>query len=821
MPAHPLRHLRPCALLALAAALPLGACDVEEDPGALAARGLEITDPTDVVGEPLRDPDPAILDLAGTAGGLDPTSTPDTAHLAARTGHREVVYTHDRIEVDGEVVESVESGVLDAELRARVARPWLFVDEGVVYDEVVETHVEDDGRTIRRYAIIATDIEPIEVEPEQPRPFHVDAELQNRLQITPHDVLLPVIIRVDTPRPRPLPLAPAAGRLSFDDAEALQAARREARDAREAAFAQDPVVTDVLDLIDEGRGTVRYLDGGQRIVVAALPPAVVESLIERDGVRALFLDDTISSQGSLASTRGKYQTNVQQLHDAGYNGEVGGSADTLVGVGEVRGLENEACFFDDGPSDTCDPTERLTRMFDCSSGVCGTITNFVTSEDSHGTIVSSIIAADYTQGQGGSTSIGDGHVSDWADRSTGLAKETDLHYYMLGTSSAQAARGMDCASGDGPGCRLVDVWNGSYGSLTGMCSPHSRGVGDNAAEDLFDSGALVVMSAGNNGGSDSSTTCTINSPADTPKAFAVGGLEPNGRSYDSWGRMDFPSSKYTSGRGVSARGGVSVKIGGAWRLGTSTSVDLAAIGEDVDYVTNDDGPNGTLVFNRTGTSMAAPVVAGAAASVKDWKLSKGDTWIDSPGRLHTMMLAMGDRGTAGHESHSGCRSGNEMMCGGDHLFGFGRLKVRLLEAGAGMDPVRTSMRTVTHTYFTGSVYRYTPWSGGMGAGTEMVKCVLNQYEDMSGKDDMSLISLRVRVRDKVDGSCVAGEGTIRASRYDALYDDKHHVTILDSEVNLEGRCLEVEQNRVALSSDNYVTTGTYCYAAGVLDDDSP
>ena len=50
-----------------------------------------------------------------------------------------------------------------------------------------------------------------------------------------------------------------------------------------------------------------------------------------------------------------------------------------------------------------------------------------------------------------------------------------------------------------------------------------------------------------------------------------------------------------------------------------------------------------------------------------------------------------------------------------------------------------------------------------------------------------------------------------------LYDDKHLVTILDSEVNLGGRCLEVNFDRVYLSSDNYVTYHAYCYADDKLD----
>ena len=86
-----------------------------------------------------------------------------------------------------------------------------------------------------------------------------------------------------------------------------------------------------------------------------------------------------------------------------------------------------------------------------------------------------------TQGQGSTKGIGDGQVAGWESLATGMARETDVHYYMLGTSSSDAADGMDCASGSGSDCRLVDVWNGSYGSTTGGCSPHSAGVGDNAA----------------------------------------------------------------------------------------------------------------------------------------------------------------------------------------------------------------------------------------------------------------------------------------------------------------------------------------------------
>ena len=388
----PVRILRPCVALALASALPLWACSVDPaaETAALQARGLQAGPEGDLAGAV----EPDLMALGGQAGGDGPTDA--TAHLPAHPDVQQVVYTHDRVMIDGEVVESVETGELDADLRARVARPWLFVDEGVVYDEIAETVVDEDGRTVRRYAIVATEIEPILVEPEIVGGPAIDDELLDLADRLAADEPVPVVLGLSTPRPRALPLAPAAGRVSFADAAAMAGEREAAREAREAAFAERSEVTDAIAAIVDLGGVVRRIDGGQRIVVAIVPAHSVPRLTEVDAMRSLRLDATIASQGSMFETKTKWQTNTQQFDDLGYNGEVGGSADTLVGVGEVSGLENEACFFDDGPSDDCDPSERLNEMFDCTGSGCTSITNFVSSEGSHGTVVSSIIAADYT-----------------------------------------------------------------------------------------------------------------------------------------------------------------------------------------------------------------------------------------------------------------------------------------------------------------------------------------------------------------------------------------------------------------------------------------
>ena len=127
------------------------------------------------------------------------------------------------------------------------------------------------------------------------------------------------------------------------------------------------------------------------------------------------------------------------------------------------------------------------------------------------------------------------------------------------------------------------------------------------------------------------------------------------------------------------------------------------------------GIRGTVGGCFAGTSASAPVVAGAAALVKDQYLTNGQAFINDPGRLHTVMLAMGDR----HTHNWGDTSTSQMTFDSSRLTGLGRLKMRLLENGANMDPwgnhvlVRSFVSTfVNHTY--------APWSLPMPAGTEMV-----------------------------------------------------------------------------------------------------
>src|SRR5712691_8334376 len=79
---------------------------------------------------------------------------------------------------------------------------------------------------------------------------------------------------------------------------------------------------------------------------------------------------------------------------------------------------------------------------------------------------------------------------------------------------------------------------------------------------------------------------------------------------------------------------------------------------------NDSGP----FSNFGGSSAATAVVSGLAADVKSLYLSQGNTWINNPGRLQTVMLAMTDR-------HFDTTTA-QRTTGADPIYGFGRVKLR-------------------------------------------------------------------------------------------------------------------------------------------------
>ena len=728
-----------------------------------------------------------------------------------------------------------EAGVLDDWLRQRAARPWEYLRDGIVYDEVAHHNEHPDGGGDGHYSIVARAIDPEEIpELESPR-VGVTAALQAEVDSVADDELVSVMIQTDVDRPTRLPLLPPKASVSASD-YALALDEREELSAYNAdQYAANTAALEAAIVEAGGELATRHWTIGW--IGAALPADAVAAIAERAEVvqitpRGYGEDGACTDLGEpdgdpVDLSQLREFTRVQDFTDAGYHGQPALHQEILVGIHEFSGLEDEACFLAD--YDDCDTSDRLRKKFNCTSGTCIQTNNFSdANEGRHGTNVASILFGDYRQDQGDDyeNQIAPGLPAGWRDRASGFGREVEAHYYMVGGDEVDQVAGYACSHGVGAGCKGMDVVSSTNPVDTGICDAASHLAIEDAIEVAYDEGVLPVVITHNQnayyvGGSDQ---CKVRSPADLPKALAVGALEPDdGLAYDEW--------RYA---GYSNRGGGDIQVGFVTFSEAMSMVDLVASGFP-GHVTDEDAPEEDAPYGivdpdgpcvddpplnpvgDAGTSYAGPQVAGAAALVKHWALSKGWNWIDNPGRLLAVMLSMGDRATNTDAGAAGpteplCVFGDRIRCGTDFYYGLGRLRLHFVK--------RQSHWTWNFTSSTSNKTKLLFGGATLGTNVAMVKCVMQQREDMvtPNKNDISRISLTLRVRapDPVLG-CTAGVGQVYLSRTDNSYDDKHMVALLDSEVNLTGRCVEISWDKLTVSSAGSVSTHTFCYSDNELD----
>lgn len=343
---------------------------------------------------------------------------------------------------------------------------------------------------------------------------------------------------------------------------------------------------------------------------------------------------------------------------------------------------------------------------------------FQSGDSNHGNRVATQFLADLTDGQDPSVTGID------RDRKTGATTET-----VFSSAQRKDDQGRTVSWEDKAAlaiCLSVDIINLSIGDGNNPCDIDAAEV--DAVNGMFHDGIFVVVAAGNEEDDPPQPppACTVRPPATAAGAYAVGG-------YEVQGTTDLDSAPLTtsSSTGPDSYGRPLIKM------------TAAAGREGSHYAYFDDTYQAS---SGNGTSRAAPVVAGAAADVRDFMITKHGTGTGNKvGLLFAYLLAMGD----GQLESGGTQTASTPI---DSAWGVGRIKVRRFDS-VGMDyPWRRRWAYWTHDH--GEVYslELNPVSGtntALSSDVEWFRGALWWYEPNIGSDgsggliDTSSVSYKI------------------------------------------------------------------------------
>jgi hypothetical protein len=420
-----------------------------------------------------------------------------------------------------------------------------------------------------------------------------------------------------------------------------------------------------------GSGLAVEAAAGSAPAIAALP-----------GVRFVELDegeDRPTTSYDLRSIRNG--SRVQHLLNAGYDSNTNNRADATRPM-RIGIIESDGSGTDNYVGRThvgyCDNdgscTSRVKRVYMCTSS-CATTSAVMDPEMPHGQIVSSIAAGSIHQGQDPNFPGSD--TTDQRRRS-GMAPEADIYYYLY-DGGGGLRNAIQKAVEDG-----ADIVNMSFGFGSSGCNPDEDHDSVNAVlRDATDADVLFVGATGNDKDATlMSDPCRLLWPGTRPEVLTTVGLY----SVDSTMPYGDLSIRYPIGpfQGCASRFGgmpIVMRDGSAQ---TATVLSLAAPG--LMRLMYRDPPNSydETDFGGCGSSFAAPVVAGAAAGLRDVFRTIGWGAANDARAMYVNMALLGD----GWNGQNVTTPGGSVRTTTDtnRRSGFGRVVMRWPEAGGVAGP---------------------------------------------------------------------------------------------------------------------------------------
>ena len=823
-------ELRP-GLVAVASALLISACGEEE----IEQRALEMRE--------------ADLDVSYVAL---PEFNVDGTPLDAEV----VVVSHNVSSAVGDVLSADAHGELTPEQRDRVARPNRFPDDPYIYiEEAWERQnteagdVESGYRVARIPNAMAAPLPPAPAGPAMLTPDVVDY-----LATGPEDLSLSLDIKVRGFPEWDIPLPPDPSGLSPEDLASEVQRRELAIEERVEAF--DSASAPLRSWVESAGGTVLTKWWKIGWLTVELPLEAFPELSARDDVTKVDGEygKVFEAGRSLGSSGADDYVGWWRHWDNGYDGQESnftrhpGLGSIVIAMTEPDGYEESVCAFTDGTECT---DSRIIDTFKCNHSAAnrclpGAVGGGVLFTE-HGTGTTATLLGDYTDGQANGRVLGDpdvvqgtctvnldcgpvpigncesgacAHSDEWELDHTGVAPEAEAYLFGVVGSGYKMSKFTDMF--DDAIDLKVDIANGSWTWKSEHdCDIDSNSILEEMVETAFDDGIFPVFIAGNFDG-DEVSSCNVGAPGDTPKAFSVNAYDSETNDCDN-----FPNTRCLLDRnncdnsngdevGCSARGGADYST----HSEAVSVIDLVAPNNFSGVTGPGYGGDGDPNQSKgVGTSFAAPIVAGSAAIVKDKFLNAGQLWINNPGRLHALMLHMGDRHFSTDPS-SGTTWTAQLAATPDKHYGMGRLRLRLHAAGGGLAPRGTYISSFATSPASGYGFGIAPFgSGPLPAGIETVKCVLVMHEDMSEYTTIAQTSITMKVLPNTGSSCTGSPLAIRTS---VNWDTKKLAAIENDQFSegFEDNCIWVEV-WIGAQLNKGSAGNLVCRYAGVPDDAAP